>query len=268
MASRSIYGRPSGLDGENGVEARAQGRTKGGFIAGVAFLLLVLWGCWRMAWDVKGWLTDANQLPMSELLLQGQQQYLDKEELRKVVLNGADLRNFFDLDVNELQARITTLPWVAAVSVRKRWPNQIKVYLTEQEVAARWNGNRFVNTKGEIFNAPDRVKVPLMQLSGPDDQASRVLKESQLYKSQLAEQGYTLTGVSLTPRHAWVLTLEGDVQLFLGRNDIALRLQRFIDAFPAIDPQAQVAYVDLRYDTGMAVGWKKIEENVNDQHRR
>jgi cell division protein FtsQ len=49
---------------------------------------------------------------------------------------------------------------VAQVSVRKKWPNKIKVYLTEQDVAARWNGNRFVNTKGEVFSAPDRVKTP------------------------------------------------------------------------------------------------------------
>jgi cell division protein FtsQ len=57
------------------VEARAQGRTKGGFIAGVAFFILVMWGFYQTALDVKGWLTDANRLPMSELLLQGQHQY-------------------------------------------------------------------------------------------------------------------------------------------------------------------------------------------------
>ncbi|WP_429101696.1 cell division protein FtsQ/DivIB [Aeromonas veronii] len=250
------------------MEARAQGRTKGGFIAGVAFFLLVIWGCYRTALDVKGWLTDANRLPMSELLLQGQHQYLQTEELRMAVLDGAELRNFFELDVNELQARLNALPWVAQVSVRKKWPNKIKIYLTEQDVAARWNGNRFVNTKGKVFSAPDRVKTPLLQLSGPDDQAAWVLKESRQYESQLAAKGYKLLGVNLTPRHAWELTLDGNIKLFLGRNDIALRLQRFIDAFPVIEPRAQVAYVDLRYDTGMAVGWKKSEEKVHDQHRR
>ncbi|WP_421206889.1 cell division protein FtsQ/DivIB [Aeromonas enteropelogenes] len=250
------------------MESRAQGRTKGGFIAGVAFFLLVIWGCYRTALDVKGWLTDANRLPMSELLLQGQHQYLQTEELRQAVLDGAESRNFFELDVNELQGRLDALPWVASVSVRKKWPNKIKVYLTEENVAARWNGNRFVNTQGKVFSAPDRVKVALMQLSGPDGQAARVLKESRQYESQLAAKGYKLLGVNLTPRHAWELTLDGNIKLFLGRNDIALRLQRFIDAFPVIEPRSQVAYVDLRYDTGMAVGWKKSEEKVHDQHRR
>ena len=129
-------------------------------------------------------------------------------------------------------------------------------------------GNRFVNTKGEVFSAPDRVKTPLMQLSGPEDQAVKVLEASRQYEAQLAAKGYKLLGVNLTPRHAWELTLDGNIQLFLGRSDIALRLQRFIDAFPIIEPREQVAYVDLRYDTGMAVGWKKNEEKVNDQNRR
>ena len=251
------------------MEASAQGRTKGGFIAGVTFFILVMWGLYQTALDVKGWLTDANRLPMSELLLQGQHQYLQTDELRSAVLDGAELRNFFELDVNELQARLNALPWVAQVSVRKKWPNKIKVYLTEQAVAARWNGsNRFVNTKGEVFSAPDRVKTPLMQLSGPEDQAVKVLEASRQYEAQLAARGYKLLGVNLTPRHAWELTLDGNIQLFLGRADIALRLQRFIDAFPVIEPRERVAYVDLRYDTGMAVGWKKNEEKVNDQNRR
>ncbi|MGL5038217.1 MAG: cell division protein FtsQ/DivIB [Aeromonas sp.] len=248
--------------------ARAEGRTKGGFIASVIFLLLVIWGCFQGARDVKSWLTDASQLPISELLLQGQHQYSQTEELRHAVLDGAESRNFFELDVNKLQTRLDALPWVAQASVRKKWPNKIKVYLTEQDVAARWDGNRFVNTQGEIFSAPDRVKLPLMQLSGPDDQVAKVLKDSLQYQSQLAAKGYTLLGVNLTPRRAWELTLDGNIKLFLGRNDVALRLQRFIDAFPMIEPRAQVAYVDLRYDTGMAVGWKKSEEKVHDQHRR
>lgn len=250
------------------MEARAQGRTKGGFIIGVMFFLLVMMGLYQSALDVKEWLTDANRLPISALLVQGQHQYIKAEELRSAVLDGDAPRNFFELDVNELQERLTALPWVAQVSVRKKWPDKIKVYLTEQAVAARWNGNRFVNAKGEVFSAPNRVKSPLMQLSGPDDQAAKVLETSRQFEAQLAERGYKLEAVNLTPRYGWELMLDNNIQLFVGRSDMALRLQRFIDVFPVIEPREQVAYVDLRYDTGMAVGWKKNEEKAHDQNRR
>ena len=250
------------------MEARAQGRTKGGFIIGVAFFLLVMVGLYQSALDVKDWLTDANRLPISALLVQGQHQYIKAEELRSAVLDGDAPRNFFEMDVNALQARLTALPWVAQVSVRKKWPDKIKVYLTEQKVAARWNGSRFVNAKGEVFSAPNRVKSPLMQLSGPDDQAAKVLENSRQFEAQLAERGYKLSAVNLTPRYGWELTLDNNIQLFVGRSDMALRLQRFIDVFPIIEPREQVAYVDLRYDTGLAVGWKKNEEKAHDQNRR
>jgi cell division protein FtsQ len=134
-------------------------------------------GLYQTALDVKDWLTDASRLPMSELLLQGQHQYLKADELRAPCWMVPSLRNFFELDVNELQARLNALPWVAQVSVRKKWPNKIKVYLTEQAVAARWNGNRFVNTKGEVFSAPDRVKTPDAVVRARD-QAVKVLEAS------------------------------------------------------------------------------------------
>ena len=35
-----------------------------------------MWGLYQTALDVKDWLTDASRLPMSELLLQGQHEYL------------------------------------------------------------------------------------------------------------------------------------------------------------------------------------------------
>ncbi len=70
-----------------------------------------------------------------------------------------------------------------------------------------------------------------------------MLEASHQYETLLAARGYKLLGVNLTPRHAWELTLDGNIQLFVGRSDIALRLQRFIDAFPVIEPRERVAYV-------------------------
>lgn len=55
--------------------------------------------------------------------------------------------------------------------------------------------------------------------------------------------------------------------LILGRGDVVARLQRFIDVYPLLDEHERIAYLDLRYDTGIAVGWKPIEGTGNDQDR-
>ena len=80
-----------------------------------------------------------------------------------------------------------------------------------------------------------------MQLSGPDDQAAKVLEASHQYRNAAGGQGIQVAGGESDPRHAWELTLDGNIQLFVGRSDIALRLQRFIDAFPVIEPRERVA---------------------------
>jgi cell division protein FtsQ len=63
--------------------------------------------------------------------------------------------------------------------------------------------------------------------------------------------------MSLSERFAWRLTLVGGLTLDLGRTEFIDRVQRFVDLYPLlINNERYLEYVDLRYDTGMAVGWK------------
>ncbi len=65
----------------------------------------------------------------------------------------------------------------------------------------------------------------------------------------------------MTARRSWQLTLNNDIKLNLGRGDTMKRPARFIELYPVLQQQAQtdgkeISYVDLRYDSGAAVGWK------------
>ncbi|MGB0989179.1 MAG: cell division protein FtsQ/DivIB, partial [Pseudoalteromonas spongiae] len=66
----------------------------------------------------------------------------------------------------------------------------------------------------------------------------------------------------LSERFSWQLTLNDGVTLNLGREERVQRIQRFMDVYPLIKKNKkadqQVDYVDLRYDTGLAVGWKPL----------
>ena len=70
----------------------------------------------------------------------------------------------------------------------------------------------------------------------------------------------------LSERFAWQITLQNQVRLNLGRQEFIDRLQRFVDVYPLLKQDKRaVEYVDLRYDTGLAVGWSahdKRSENV------
>lgn len=51
------------------------------------------------------------------------------------------------------------------------------------------------------------------------------------------------------------------------------RLARFVELYPVLQQQAQtdgkrISYVDLRYDSGAAVGWAPLPEESNQQQNQ
>ena len=73
----------------------------------------------------------------------------------------------------------------------------------------------------------------------------------------LAGTGLRINELFLSERFAWNVQLNNGIKLNLGRKEFIDRFQRFIDLFELLDRQEKsVDYVDLRYDTGLAVGWK------------
>ena len=141
--------------------------------------------------------------------------------------------------------------------------------MVEQSPRALWGEDRLLSDKGGIFKAPlERLKHPLVKLSGPDDMAERIWDEYVSYERILALNGYHVESLNLTNRHSWELQVKGGPKLILGRGDARARLQRFIDVYPLLEERERIAYLDMRYDTGIAVGWKPIEGTGNDQDRR
>ena len=78
----------------------------------------------------------------------------------------------------------------------------------------------------------------------------------------LRVNGLTLTSLALSERFSWQLWLDNGIRLNLGRKDKAKRVQRFIDVYPRMEQRAdaQVDTIDLRYDTGLAVSFKPVQE--------
>ncbi|WP_116475212.1 cell division protein FtsQ/DivIB [Zobellella maritima] len=243
-------------------------RTRLGFIAGLTLFVSVLatlaWGLWQIGL----WITSSNQLPMHSLIIQGEHEYLSREQVREAVLALPQVDNFFTLEVDQVQQQLLTLPWVSQVSVRKQWPDKLRVYIVEQDVAAFWNEGALLNRQGDIFEADYRgLELALVSLSGPDEESGKVLTEYYGLQQLLQPYGYDITHVHLTPRLSWELALSNGVRLILGREHIETRLQRFIDVYPGILERERIDYLDLRYDTGLAVGWKRDEETDNDKKR-
>ncbi|WED21428.1 cell division protein FtsQ/DivIB [Vibrio sp. JC009] len=224
---------------------------------GCAFLLLVLLSVGTLLYTTVSWMLDTERLPLSKIVLQGELEYISSGDVQHALGSLDNLGTFMSQDVNELQTAITGLPWVARASIRKQWPDIIKVYLVEHKASAIWNGNSLLNETGDVFDADvGQLKEERIKLYGPAGSEHKVLQTWRKVEPLFSQLGLSLTSVVLNDRRAWQMILDNGIRLELGKESLDERLDRFISLYNRLgNKAAKVSYIDLRYDTGAAVGW-------------
>ncbi len=244
--------------------------------SGIGFLGIVIGSFVLGAYQLHKFLNDASTLPIEAVAINGERTYTTDKEIQ-LALQDLMQRSFFSADISLVQQALESLPWVYRASVRREWPAKLRVYLQEQQVAAHWNDTAWLNVHGEVFEAPSEPRLKhLPYLSGPNEMGKEVLTAYAQVNSLLKINGFTLASLHLTPRHAWHATLDNGIVLDLGREDKMARIQRFITVYPLMAKQDKpIARVDLRYDTGLAVGWGDAQTDaqtrepvINDQKPR
>lgn len=234
-------------------------QSKAHLFGGVIFLTCVLAGLAVGGIKVQGWLQDEQRAPVQVVDFSGDFQHIDVLSLEKLIRDSQP-GSFFSLDVNDVYELVESQPWVYRASVRKQWPNTLKIYLVEQTAVALWNEDLLLNPYGESFGASaDGVSLP--KLFGPGGSERTALEGYNAMQTLLHSVDLPIVELSLSERFAWQIQLENGVELNLGRQEFIDRLQRFIDVYPLLVKQPKgIDYVDLRYDTGLAVGWKPTDD--------
>lgn len=225
--------------------------------AGLSFFLLVIMGLAYLAWGISAWLHDEQRLPIQEILIAGEHQFIDDERLRSKIKQEFP-GSFFEIEVNEVQRIVEQFEWVEQASVRKDWPNKLKIYVVEQQAATIWNDDLVLSAKGIVF-APanvEQLKTSLPKLYGPGGSEQTALQGYRVMQQLLASLGLSIDELFLSERFAWQVILNNEVKVNLGRSQFVDKMQRFVDLYPLLSKQEKaLAYADLRYDTGLAAGW-------------
>ncbi len=204
---------------------------------------------------IQQYLKTSKSTEIAHLLIQGDLHQVGLRSIQEQV-NRSVQGDLLSLDVERVRGSLEFLPWVYRVSVRKRWPDSLVVYLQEQEAVAHWNDKFYLNKYDEIFQAPALPgQKPLISLYGEDMLASEIVKKAKQFQEMLGKINLHVNKVRLTYRHAWEITLQGGVILYIGQYETLGRLQRFVTLYPQLEDLERIEYIDLRYDTGLAVGW-------------
>lgn len=211
-------------------------------------------------WDE--FLEKLDDKPISAFGLIGQPKYTTFEDIRSSLTQFGELKGYFSQDVSKIKQQIELMPWVRGALVRKIWPNKLSIAVAEYIPVAYWNDNQLLAADGAIFSLPQekRQNLVLPILRGNDFQSRDVLSAWHQISQALKAKNMTLQSLEIDDRGAWQVTLDSGVSLKLGRGEWKQKIDRLATIFPQIEvPENQaIDYIDLRYASGAAVGFRPI----------
>lgn len=225
------------------------------FVLGIAAALVLAVGIGLLAWLARPVLAGPK---LTTLTIGGKLTHVDAGAVRAAVVPNLG-SGFFTTHVDRIGDAVDALPWVAEAQVRREWPHTLRVDITEEVPVARWNGDGLMDARGKIFtHSTDKAYMALPALSGRDDAAQDVLAQYNILAGLVSSRGLAIAALSVDARGAATVQLDDGIEVRLGREDATGRLARFSAvALPALSAKlAAVAYVDMRYTNGFAVGWK------------
>lgn len=204
-------------------------------------------------------LKTTHYFPIKDVKIVGVQ-HVAHEEVEHLLIPLVN-KGFFAVNVDHIKESLAQFPWVADASVRRIWPNEIVIQVTEKNPLARWNNAKLLSTNGQLF-APPITSIPtdLPEFIGPEGEQLQVMQNYEQINAVLLPLHLKIARIVLTADNAWSLMLDNGIKLNVGHKDSLTRVGDFVKVYPKIigDHAHDVDYVDLRYANGLAVRWKTV----------
>lgn len=213
----------------------------------------------------QNWLEGLDKTPIRAYALTHKTQFTTNADIRETLSKPPALKGYFGQDIQEVKDKLLSLSWVKDVVVHKLYPDRLSISLMEYQPVAVWNNIKFLSAQGDVFSLPaDRFnKTGLPVLFGPDSESKVVLSAWDKIQADLKARNLTLKSLAMDNRGSWSITLSNNIELRLGRGEWLPKIDRFVAIFPKINvPEGQqLAYVDLRYEHGAAVGFLPLPKS-------
>ena len=222
-------------------------------------VLLALW--------LRSGVLGSDRWSIVWLDVEGQLDRTSTSQVRAAAANEAG-RGFFAVDLGRIRADVEALPWVARASVSRHWPDALHIDVVEHRPVARWNDDRLLSDRGEVFTVTGAGGMQgLARLEGPERRRQDVLETWLRMRRELATVGADIARLRVDERGAWALELGQGIELMLGRERIDERLGRFVAVLDALRASEQrPVRIDMRYTNGLAVQWAGDDNAEDDRH--
>jgi cell division protein FtsQ len=197
-------------------------------------------------------------MPIRTIQLSGTFQYIDQKEVESTVQQFIG-EGFFSLDIRRVQKTLSDKPWTDSVSIRRVWPDRLKIEIVEKSPVARWDKDHLLSDKAIVYRAKTRAFGDLPLVYTAAGNPGQMLHLYYRFASQFAGLNETVVAISKDRRGALDMRLANGLKIKVGRSDIERKIARFATIYrQQIQPrQAEIQQLDLRYSNGFAVAWKK-----------
>jgi cell division protein FtsQ len=205
------------------------------------------------------YLSQSKQiLPIHNIQLQGSFEKLDQREV-EVALQDYIGQGFFSLDIHQLQQVLKSRPWTESVSVRRIWPDKLRVVVRERKPVARWDAEHLLSDSGRVYLADSTDYAHLPLVHADNHSPNWVLGEFYHLQARFESVDERLVTLRVDSRGALDIELINGLQIKLGRGDVDHKIDRLVNIYEQqiLPRREQIERLDLRYSNGFAVAWKK-----------
>ena len=204
-----------------------------------------------------------TRVPIREVKIYGTLQHLTQDDIKQHVVNYSKW-GWIRLPVDRLRKQLEALNWVSSARVSRAWPLNLSIEISERRPVARWGEDALLDQNAEVFDPGGPINRSLPLMSGPEGAEREMLDRYRDFSARLGAHSLALAELSRDRRGSWSVTLRDGPQLRLGAESIDGRLERALLALGKLSGEEglEMAYVDLRYPNGFAVGWRSPEADA------
>ena len=249
---------PQGATRNTAPATKAAGKSGGQSSVWLNRLLILLGAGVVLTAATKAFIT-VQSLPVQRISVTGELAHTQAQAVQDMVQPGL-VGGFLNADLQQIQRQLEGLPWIYEASVRRKWPNALEIHVVEELPIARWGEDGFLNHEGGVFHSDkggDWDSLPRLQ--GPVGSAKALVEKYQRLSEILAPLNLAVEQLAIDERGQLEAVLAGGMQLSLGGDDFLERMRRFTGIYRTelSGRRAEVAHVDLRYESGIAVAFKE-----------
>jgi len=206
------------------------------------------------------WLAQRPRFDFHRIQIVGELHHVSRAAVREAIA-GRLQGNFFTMRLAQARRAFEAIPWVAAASVRRVWPDTLVVTLVERHAIGLWSDGRVVSDSGQLFDvnpAEAELDGPQVEFAGPPAYAPEAVAKLAALGAVLRPLPAGIAAIDISERASWTVRTQAGQTLELGRDDppgsVQARLAAIVTHYPAVLAQLSgpPPHIDARYNDGFA----------------